>query len=185
MTVTTTQLWQATLVFAVADALLVCLLLWRLSPAAFRQLHTPMIAITALFWLGLWAWAVTWYWDAVYRHVFPGWSRWILPAFQAGLTTLVAGAAWRVTGRLRLHPLLSYCLAGALWGAASHVWAVQRGIVDRPPMLQGAAPVAAVTFAAFEYVFYWCLIIGLAALVHAGQQWLRGSWPWPSSTGHS
>jgi hypothetical protein len=35
----------------------------------------------------------------------------------------------------------------------THTWAVYRGVVDKPPMLQDASPVAAVVIAFFEYIF--------------------------------
>ena len=38
---------------------------------------------------------------------------------------------------------------------ASHVWAVYMGIVDKPPLLQGASPASAVFIAIFEFVFYF------------------------------
>jgi hypothetical protein len=55
----------------------------------------------------------------------------------------------------------------------THLQAVQRGIVDRPPLLQGAAPAAAVVIAFFEFTFYWALCVAIAALLYAG--WHRAA----------
>lgn len=50
----------------------------------------------------------------------------------------------------------------------THLWAVYRGIVDRPPMLQGADPVAAIVIAVFEFMFYWCIMLSVALLLRRG-----------------
>jgi len=43
--------------------------------------------------------------------------------------------------------------------------------VDKPPMLQGASPVAAVVIAIFEFTFYWCIILSVACLLWRIWQW--------------
>ncbi len=48
----------------------------------------------------------------------------------------------------------------------THLWAVYRGIVDKPPLLQGVAPAAAVVVAVFEFMFYGCIILSVASLRH-------------------
>jgi hypothetical protein len=53
----------------------------------------------------------------------------------------------------------------------THVWAVHLGIVDKPPMLQGASPVAAVVFAVFEFTLYWCIILSVAWSLWRVWQW--------------
>ena len=58
--------------------------------------------------------------------------------------------------------MVAFCVFGSLWGMVTHVWAVYRGIVDNPPMLQGTSPVAAVVAAVFEFMLYWCIILGVA-----------------------
>jgi hypothetical protein len=50
-------------------------------------------------------------------------------------------------------------------GSLTHIWAVHRGIVTKPPMLQGASPLAAVVMAFFEFMFYWCTILVLAKMI--------------------
>jgi hypothetical protein len=44
------------------------------------------------------------------------------------------------------------------------VWAVFRGIVSKPPMLQGASPVAAVIVSVPEFALYFSIIICLATI---------------------
>jgi hypothetical protein len=164
--ITTELLLQSALVFAILDLILAAILVWRIKPQTFRQLKWELLAVTALFWCGLWFWVIVNFWETVYRLVFPGWAHWLMPFFQAALTTVVAALAWRLSLRFRAHPLIAYLLFGGLWGMVSHLWAVSRGIVDRPSMLQGASPVSAVIIAIFEFIFYWCIICAAAALIH-------------------
>jgi hypothetical protein len=53
----------------------------------------------------------------------------------------------------------------------THLFAVSIGIVSKPPVLQGAAPVSAVVFAIFEFMFYWCVILSVTTLLNSF--WLR------------
>jgi hypothetical protein len=75
---------------------------------------------------------------------------------------------WALALRLKAHATTGYPLFGGLWGACTHLWAVTRGIVTKPPMLQGASPMGAVVIAFFEFTFYWCVILGASALVTWG-----------------
>ena len=52
------------------------------------------------------------------------------------------------------HLGMRFCLFGGLWGMMTHLFAVSIGIVCKPPVLQGAAPVVAVVMAIFEFMFY-------------------------------
>jgi hypothetical protein len=167
--VTTGVLWRGTLLFAALDLGLL-VLLWRLvSPPAFARLRRPLPVATAIAWAGIWLWAVTVFWDRVYGYVFPAWLRWYLPASQALLTALVSWIAVRLAPRLRrVPPVVAYCLLGGVWGVLTHIWAVFRGIVSKPPFLQGAHPAAAVTIAFFEFTFYWCVIVLVSYLAVFG-----------------
>jgi len=171
--ISTELLWRGALLFASLDLILVSLLVWRVKPATFRQLKWELILVTAVFWGALWFWAVGYYWELVYQYLFPGWSRWYLPFFQAALTALAASLAWRLSWRMCINPVLAYCLLGGLWGFLTHLWAVHMGVVDKPPFLQGAAPISAVVIAIFEFIFYWCVIILLALLVRFARSYSR------------
>ncbi len=174
---TTEILWRGTLVFALIDLGFVSLLAWRIKPARFRQLKWALVGITAIFWSSLWAWVLGWGWDPVYSYIFPGWMRPWIPPVQGLHFAVVALIFW--WGALRFsNPVLGFCFFGGLWGMVTHVWAVHWGIVDKPPMLQGASPVAAVVFAIFEFTFYWCIILSAAwALWHA--------WQWSTKLVHT
>ncbi len=170
--VTSEILWRGAAFFALLDLGLLFLPARRVTPAMFLELRRTVLALTAAFWFCLWLLlASVVFWDTVYGYVFPAWSRWLLPAGQALLTTGIAALAFAFAVRLPGRAVVSYCLLGGVWGSVSHTWAVFMGIVDKPPMLQGASPVAAVIVAFFEFTFYFCLIVGGSLLVRR----LRGA----------
>jgi hypothetical protein len=72
---------------------------------------------------------------------------------------------WALALRSKWNPVLTFCLLGGALGSLTHVWAVRRGVLTKPPMLQGASPFAAVIFAFFEYIFYWCTILVFAKMI--------------------
>jgi hypothetical protein len=75
--------------------------------------------------------------------------------------------------RLPGNAVVNFCLLGGLWGMITHIWAVARGLVEKPPMLQGVNPVAAVVIAGFEFMFYWCIMLSIASLLLRGWEWLK------------
>jgi hypothetical protein len=58
---------------------------------------------------------------------------------------------WALALWLKLNPVLGYCRLGGVWGSLTQIWAIYRGVVTKPLMLQGASPVAAVIIAFFAY----------------------------------
>ena len=106
------------------------------------------------------------FWDRVYGHVFPAALRWWLAPGQAALTVAIAGAAIAIAARLPGWPVVSYCLLGGVWGVLGHAWGIYLGLMDKPPLLHGASPVAAVILAFFEFTFYFCVVVAAASLVH-------------------
>jgi len=171
--ITTELLYRGALLFALVDAIFVPLLVWRIKPELFRQVKWILVVVAGIIWLGIWGWAIGNFWETVYVHVFPAWGRYVLPPAFGLLMALAALGLWTLALRLRLHPVLGYVLSGGLLGVCTHIWAVYRGIVEKPPMLQGASPVAAVVVAFFEYMLYWCVILGLSALLRWGWMALR------------
>ena len=167
--ITTEMLWQGVLVFALLDAVYVPLLVWRVKPVRFRQVKWMLVVATAITWYSIWRWAIGNFWNKVYIYVFPAWGEHFIPIVFGLFNALVALGLWKLVLHLRANPVVGYCLFGGLWGIPTHMWAVYRGVVSKPPMLQGASPVAAVVIAFFEYMFYWCVILTLSAL---------GGWGW-------
>ena len=160
--ITTELLYQGALVFALTDAAFVGLLVWRLRPDAFRRLKWTLPIAAALVWFGIWSWAIGNFWETVYAYVFPTWAEFWVPIIAFVAAGAVALGLWAIANQSRWNPVLVYCLLGGTLGSLTHIWAVFRGIVTKPPMLQGASPLAAVVIAFFEYIFYWCVILVLA-----------------------
>jgi hypothetical protein len=163
--VTTEMLWQGALVFALMDAVYVPLLVWRVSAETFHRLKWRLVIAAALIWFGIWSWAIGNFWEAVYSHVFPAWARTWIPWIAFVAAGIIALGLWHLALRIKGKPVLTYCLFGGALGSLTHIWAVYRGIVTEPPMLQGASPWAAVIMAFFEYIFYWCVILTLAKIM--------------------
>lgn len=162
------MLLQGALLFALIDAIYVPVLVRLVSVELFRQAKWSLVGVAGAVWFVIWSWAIGNFWETVYIYVFPSWGRtWIPPAFGI-LMALVSLGLWALAQRFRTNPVIGYCLFGGLWGVLTHTWAVYRGIVNKPPMLQGASPMAAVTIAFFEFIFYWCAILSLSVLVRWG-----------------
>jgi len=170
--VTTTLLYQSAVVVALLDGIFLFVLTRIVKPEPFLELKWKLILWTGLVWSGIWWVVLSYFWENVYHFVFPIWSRaWLPIAF--GL--LMAGASllfWTIAKLNTRIPVLIFCLLGGAWGICTHTWAIYRGIMSKPPMLQGASPLAALLFAFFEYIFYWCVIISLAALTGRIAAWI-------------
>ncbi len=163
--ITTELLYKGALIFALMDAVYVPLLARGVNKETFCKLKWTLVIAAAFVWYGIWSWAIGNYWEAVYSYIFPAWiARWVswIAFFAAGVVVL---GLWAIAMRIRWNPVLTYCLIGGALGSLTHIWAVQRGIVTKPPMLQGASPLAAVVIAFFEFMFYWCTILVLAKMI--------------------
>jgi hypothetical protein len=171
--VTSEILWRGAFFFLLVDAGLVFLLSWRIKPAASRAIKWSLVVTSAVFWCLMWLSMSYFFWEPVYHYVFPEWARW----FISPLYGLLFGAAgllfWWVALRTPGNALVNFFLLGGLWGMLTHIWAIGRGILDKPPMLQGASPIAAVIMLILQFMFYWCIIVGIASEVQRGQRWLK------------
>jgi hypothetical protein len=163
--ITTELLYKGALVFALMDAVYIPLLVWRVSRETFRRMKWPLVLAAALVWYGIWAWAIGNFWETVYSYVFPAWARTWVPWIAFGVAGTVALVLWTITVRLNGNFVFTFCLMGGVLGGLTHIWAVHLGIVTKPPMLQGASPLAAVVIAFFEYIFYWCAILTIAKIL--------------------
>jgi hypothetical protein len=166
--ITTELLYQGTLIFALMDVVYMSLLTWRVERESFYRQKWTLPLAAALVWFGIWRWAIVNFWETVYAYVFPAWGRVWIPVIAFCAAGAIALGLWMLATRSRWNPVLVYCLLGGLLGSLTHIWAVYRGVVTKPPMLQGASPLAAIVFAFFEYILYWCIILTLAV----GMDWL-------------
>ncbi len=160
--ITTQVLIWGTIMFAAMDSFMVPLLAWRIRNEVFARMKTPLLIVTGFFWFGMWMWMVTGFWEPVYRFVFPGWARWVIPPVYGLLFTGVCLVFIWLAKKLGGRHAFNFLLLGGLWGMCTHLLAVELGIVSKPPPLQGASPVAAVVIAIFEFIFYWCIITIIA-----------------------
>lgn len=168
--VITDILWKGALLFAVIDIPFVYMLSRRTSAAAFRDLKWTLIITTGVFFCLLFGTLMSGiFWQSVYHYFFPEWARWlIIPIY--GLLFAVAGFSfWWLATHLLGNPVVNWCILGGLWGMVTHTWAMLRGLLDKPPMLQGAAPVAVLAVAAVEFIFYWCVVLSIASLLCGGR----------------
>ena len=160
------MLWLGALIFALIDIIFVAILVRKLKLSVFRRLKWTLVVTTAIFWCLLWLILVSYmFWEPVYRYVFPGWARWLIPPVYGLFFGGVALLIWWLALRLPGHGVINFFILGGLWGMITHIWAVYRGILDKPPLLQGASPVAAVIMPIFEFVFYWCVILSITTLL--------------------
>jgi len=162
--VTSEILWRAAILFALFDIVLVTYLARFVEPAIFRQMKWPVTLITGIFWFLIWLVMVVFFWEQVYHYVFPLWSRWILPLLMGIGFAIVGLLLWWLAQQFKSNQVVNFCLFGGLWGMITHIVAIQRGILEKPPLLQGVSPVAASIMPIFEFIFYWCVILGVAFL---------------------
>jgi hypothetical protein len=163
--ITTEILYKGALLFAVIDAVFVPLLIWRIDAETFRRLKASLVIAAALVWFAIWSWAIGKYWETVYSYVFPTWTQTWVPWIALIVAGIVALGLRAFALQLKSNAVLAYCLFGGMIGSLTHIWAVHLGIVTKPPMLQGASPLAAVVIAFFEFMFYWCIILIVAKII--------------------
>lgn len=171
--VTSEILWQGAAIFALLDSALVYLLVRRRTAAEFRNLKWTLVITTAVFWCLIWLSMSGLFWDPVYSYVFPVWARWFIPPVYGVLFGCVGLLFWWLALRARGNATLNFILLGGVWGSVTHLWAISRGILEKPPMLQGVSPVSAIVLPFFEFVFYWCAIVGIASTIRHGRRWFK------------
>jgi hypothetical protein len=123
---------------------------WYLAGAAF--------AVYALLWGIV---GSVYFWDAVYKTIFPVWSRWLLPVGYGVLFGSFAVAFWRISIIAARWQGLWFILLGGLVSLLGHSIGISRGLL-RVPLLAEASAVSALVFGVFEFVLYWCAIVGLS-----------------------
>ena len=166
ISLTSTVYWNSALIFAGIDLVLVSLLLWRVRAGRFRQIKWEIGAISGLFWVIYAAVLVLSFWDGYYEFIRPAWGRWATPLMALPLYAALGLGFWWLAQRLPGPPVAGFTLLAAVEGLVEHVIGIYRiGILEKVPMLQGVSPASVLTFSIFEYILYWGVILGLAALV--------------------
>ncbi len=171
--ITTDILLKGAFIFALMDAILIPLLIWRITPDIFTQMRWTLVIISGLTWFGIWKLVLSLFWDPVYIHVFPDGGREWLPLIFGLLMAGFTLGIWSLARCGKQHPLLVFFLLSGFWGVLTHLWAIQNGILSKPHILRGAAPWAALLIAFFEYIFYWGIITFLAAIIYRINHYFR------------
>jgi hypothetical protein len=166
--VTTEILLRGALIFALIDFVYVAILFKLVKPAYLKRMKWNLVIIMALFFFILLGSVMSiLFWDSVYSYVFPSKIRWIIPPVYGLLFSAAGLLFWRISIRSTKYSVVIFCLFGGLWGMLTHILAIERGILDKPPTLKGSSPFAALTIAAFEFIFYWCLCLTISGSITA------------------
>jgi hypothetical protein len=164
--VTSEILWRGASLFAVIDLVFVSVIIKIIKPSDLFNMKWTLVIVMALFFTFLFGFITSFlFWDSVYIYVFPSWARWIIPPIYGSLFSMAGLIFWCIASRSPRSQVIIFCLLGGLWGVITHILAIHRGILDKPPMLIGASPFAALTIAAFEFIFYWCICLTITRLI--------------------
>lgn len=160
--ITSELLWRATLVALLVDTPLLILVARRVSSVLFGKLKWYLAGASFVIYAALWGtFASVYFWDSVYQAIFPAWFRWLLPVGYGLLFGLLALVFWRVSLLAARGQVLWFILLGGLVSLVGHGIGISRGLL-RVPMLAEASAVSALVFGVFEFIFYWCAIVGLS-----------------------
>ncbi len=160
---TSELMWRAALVAILIDAPLLFVVARLVSSGLFRKLKWYLAAAGFVVYAALWGvFGSVYYWDTVYHAIFPAWFRWPLPVIYGLLFALLALASWRVSLLAPKWPALFFALLGGLVSLVGHSIGMSRGLL-RVPLLAEVSPISALTFGVFEFIFYWCVMVGLGA----------------------
>ncbi len=168
VTVSSGQFWGSAALATALDVILIALLTWRIDNSHIRSLRWTLVLTAAVFWSVFGIVLVQVFWDSYYRYFYPGWLHGaalllFVPLCFGGLALLFHWLALRLPG----NPILSFCLLGGVESVLEHLWGIYVLRIFDVPMLQGVSPVPVLVFAFPEYVFYWCIVIALAALTQS------------------
>jgi hypothetical protein len=163
--VTDATLWSGTALLVVIDSALVPLVHRLIPTSRFKRLRILLPVVSGVFWAAIWLWAMATFWRSVYSFVFPASLRWVLPPAFGLFYAFGATILFRLATRAGRYAAVGFVLFGAVLGPITHVFAVWRGIVTKPPLMSGASPVAAVAVSFPEFGLYWCVILLLALVL--------------------
>jgi hypothetical protein len=153
------------LIAALIDAPLLFLIARWVSSELFRKLKWYLAGAAIIVYAALWGtFGSVYYWDAVYSAIFPAWFRWLLPVIYGLLFGALALAFWRVSLFVAKWQAVWFVLLGGLISLVGHSIGISRGLL-RVPMLAEASAASALVFGVFEFILYWCAIIGLGMAV--------------------
>ncbi len=163
--VTSELLWRATAIAMPIDVLLLIIVGRSVSSELFGKLKWHLATAACVVYAVLWGtFGSLYFWDAVYKAVFPPWSRWLLPVGYGLLFGILAVAFWHVSIAAPKWQAVWFCLLGGLVSLVGHGIGIMRGLL-RVPLLAEASAGSALVFGVAEFIVYWCAIVGLAVAV--------------------
>jgi hypothetical protein len=168
---TSELLWRATLIAALVDIPLLTIVARSVSPDLFGKLKWYLAASAFAVYAALWGTLGSiYFWDPVYKAIFPFWFRWYLPVAYGLLYGVIAVLFWRVSVIAPRWQAVRFATLGGLVSIPGHAIGISRGLLQVPLLAQVSA-LSALVFGVYEFIFYWCAIVGLAvALRWAGLQ---------------
>jgi hypothetical protein len=161
---TSVVLWRATAFAVLIDLPLLLLVVRKVPSELFFKLKWYLVGAAFIVYASLWGtYGSVLYWDTVYSAIFPEWFRWLLPWGYGLLFGGFALAFWKVSFLLKKRQAVWFTLLGGLVSLAGHGIGISRGLL-RVPLLANVSAVSALVFGVFEFIFYWCAIIGLSVI---------------------
>jgi hypothetical protein len=150
------------LIAVLIDAPLLMLVARYVSSELFRKLKWYLAGAGFVVYAVLWGtFGSVYYWDSVYHAIFPAWARWLLPVVYGLLFGALALAFWRASILAARWQVVWFSLLGGLVSLVGHGIGISRGLL-RVPLLAEVSAVSALVFGVFEFIFYWCAIVGLS-----------------------
>jgi hypothetical protein len=150
------------LIAVLIDVPLVILVARWVSSELFLKLKWHLAGAAFVVYAVLWGtFGSVYFWDEVYKAIFPAWSRWLLPVGYGLLFGALAVASWRASILAARWQAMWFSLLGGLVSLVGHGIGISQGLL-RVPLLAEASAVSALVFGVFEFIFYWCVMLGLS-----------------------
>lgn len=157
-------LWRATVVAVLIDAPYLILIARWVSSELFSKLKWYLVGGAFVVYAVLWGtFGSVYYWDTVYKAIFPAWFRWLLPLVYGLFFGALALAFWRMSILMPKWQVVWFSLLGGLVSLVGHGIGISRGLL-RVPLLAEVSVVSALVFGVFEFIFYWCVIVSLSVV---------------------
>jgi hypothetical protein len=161
---TSEVLWRATVIAVLIDVPLLILVARWVSSELFSKLKWYLVGAAFVVYAVLWGtFGSVYYWDAVYKVIFPAWFRRLLPLVYGLLFGALALAFWRASILMPKWQVVCFSLFGGLVSLVGHGIGISRGLLQ-VPLLAEVSAISALVFGVFEFIFYWCVIVGLSVV---------------------
>jgi hypothetical protein len=114
---TSRVLWRATIIATLIDVPLLFLVARWISSELFYKLKWYLVGAAFVVYAVLWGtFGSVYYWDAVYKEIFPAWFRWLLPLVYG----LLFGAC--LLACEHSHDQMAGDMVQPIWRLDVHTW---------------------------------------------------------------